>query len=114
MQFLKRLAQAITIFTLWVASATPVLAEENPVSLKIKDHRFTPAELEIPAGEKRLLVIENQDPTAAEFESHSLHREKILPAKATTNIYIGPLKSGRYEFVDEFNDSTARGAVVVK
>jgi len=114
MQFFKRLTQAITISSLWVAGAAPVFAEENPVSLKIKDHRFSPAELEIPAGQKRLLVIENEDSTPAEFESHSLHREKILPAKATTNIYIGPLKSGRYEFVDEFNDSTARGAVVVK
>lgn len=45
----------------------------------IKDHRFTPAEVKAPAGQKIRLVIENQDPTPEEFESYALNREKIVP-----------------------------------
>jgi hypothetical protein len=89
-------------------------SDPDQIILVIKDHRFTPAEFEIPAGEKRMLSIENKDPTAEEFESHTLHREKILPANSTTRVFIGPLKPGRYEFFGEFNDATARGIVIVK
>jgi len=88
--------------------------EEPTLSLKIRNHQFYPAELEIPAGEKRMLIIENQDATVEEFESHSLHREKIVPPLSKTNLYIGPLKPGRYEFIGEYNDATAKGVVVAK
>ena len=89
-------------------------AEDSSITVKIKNHQFIPAEIEIPAGEKRQLVIENQDPTAEEFESHALHREKIVPANSKVNVFVGPLKPGRYEFEGEFNSATAKGAVVAK
>jgi len=95
-------------------AALPTRAETPALFLKIRDHRFSPAELQIPAGEKFLLTIDNQDASAEEFESHALHREKIIPANAQTSIYIGPLKPGRYEFFGEFNEATARGAVIVR
>jgi len=91
-----------------------IMAEDPPISLKIRNHQFIPAQIEIPAGEKRQLLIENEDPTAEEFESHSLHREKIVPAMSRINLFIGPLKPGRYEFVGEFNEATAKGVVVAK
>jgi len=111
--FLQSLPPMILALTgaLFCAAAP---ADEPSLSLKIKDHRFIPEELQITAGEKRLLVVENEDATAAEFESHTLHREKIIPARSQSNIYIGPLKPGRYEFFDEFNDATAHGVVVAK
>lgn len=89
-------------------------ADEPSITLKIRNHQFVPAELEIPAGEKRQLVIENEDATPEEFESHTLHREKIIPAQSKTNLFIGPLKPGRYEFIGEFNEASAKGAVVAK
>jgi hypothetical protein len=89
-------------------------AESAQIPLTIRDHRFYPAELEVTSGEKHLLVIENADATAEEFESHALHREKIIPAKSTANVYIGPLKPGRYEFIGEFNADTAKGVVIAK
>jgi hypothetical protein len=92
----------------------PSFAEEPSISVKIRNHRFIPSEIEIPAGEKRLLVIENEDTTVEEFESHSLHREKIVPPLSKANVYVGPLKPGRYEFVGEFNEASAKGAVVAK
>ena len=89
-------------------------ADDVAISLRIRDHRFYPEELEIPAGEKCLLTIANEDATPEEFESHSLHREKIIPPNSKTNVYIGPLKPGRYAFIGEFNDQTAHGVVIAK
>lgn len=94
--------------------ALPIYADDPPLQVKIRNHQFIPAEIEIPAGEKRLLVIDNQDPTVEEFDSLALHREKIIPANAKVSIYVGPLKPGRYEFQGEFNASTAKGAVIAK
>ncbi len=89
-------------------------AAEPEVQLVIKDHRFEPAELKVPAGKRIKLVVHNQDNTPEEFESHSLNREKIIPAGAKATLYIGPLKPGRYDFVGEYNEATAKGAVVAE
>lgn len=102
-----------------VALATFILAPaaqaaEPELSIVIKDHRFQPAELRVPANQRIKVVVHNQDSTAEEFESHSLKREKVIPPGAKVAIYIGPLKPGRYEFVGEFNAATAKGAVVAE
>ena len=88
-------------------------AEPGPV-LVIKDHRFVPAELRIPAGRKVKLTIDNQDATPEEFESYELNREKIIPGRSRAVVFIGPLKPGRYPFFGEFNPKTAQGAVIVE
>lgn len=94
--------------------STLVQAGEPEFSLVIRSHRFTPAELTIPAGQKVRLVIENQDPTAEEFESYQLNREKIVPANGRIVVFVGPLKPGRYEFFGEFNPATARGWLIAR
>ena len=91
-----------------------VRAEENEFTVVIKDHRFTPAELVVPAGQKIRLVVENQDPTPEEFESYQLNREKIVPGNGRIVVFVGPLKPGKYEFFGEFNMATARGWLVAK
>ncbi|MGD8926465.1 MAG: cupredoxin domain-containing protein, partial [Thioalkalispiraceae bacterium] len=75
---------------------------------------FVPAEITIPADTKVKLVVKNQDPTPEEFESHSMHREKVIPGGRQAIIFIGPLKPGTYEFFGEFNPKTAKGRVIVK
>ena len=90
------------------------VAEEGVYSLIIKDHRFQPAEIIIPAGKKVKLLVENQDAAAEEFESHSLNREKIIAGKSKATIYIGPLTPGRYPFEGEFNAKTAQGAIIAQ
>jgi plastocyanin len=82
--------------------------------LTIKDHRFVPAELRVPAGKKIKLTIDNQDSTAEEFESHALNREKVIPPNGKAPVFIGPLKPGRYPFVGEFHEKTASGVIVVE
>jgi plastocyanin len=89
-------------------------AAEPDFALVIKDHRFTPAELAVPAGQKVRILIENQDPTPEEFESYALNREKIVPANGRIVVFVGPLKPGRYEFFGEFNQATARGWLVAR
>lgn len=89
-------------------------ADPAEYRLVIKDHRFTPAELKVPAGQKIRLVVDNQDATAEEFESYSLNREKIVPGNGKIVVFVGPLKPGRYEFFGEFNMDTAQGVLVAE
>ena len=103
-------AIALSVF----ASLGVATAAEPEFALIIKNHRFDPAELKVPAGQRIRLVIHNQDSTPEEFESHSLNREKVIPAGAKTTLYIGPLKPGRYDFFGEYNAATAKGAVVAE
>ena len=94
--------------------ATATFAAEPEALLTIKNHRFEPTELKVPAGQRVKLVVYNQDSTAEEFESHDLNREKVIPAGAKATIFIGPLKPGRYSFVGEYNESTAKGVVIAE
>jgi hypothetical protein len=92
----------------WAAAAEPEF------TLVIKEHRFEPTELKVPAGQRVKLIVHNQDKTPEEFESHSLNREKVIPGGAKASIFIGPLKPGRYTFFGEYNEKTAKGAVVAE
>ena len=83
-------------------------------ALTIRDHRFVPAELRVPAGKKIKLIIDNQDATAEEFESHALNREKVIPPKSKAPVFIGPLKPGQYPFVGEFHEKTANGVIIAE
>lgn len=91
-----------------------VFAADADYSLVIKDHRFQPAELTVPAGSKIKLLIENRDDTPEEFESHALNREKVIAAQGKATLYIGPLEAGRYPFFGEFNEATAQGVIIAK
>jgi len=102
----------VAIVLLLVAAIST--AAEHEVTLVIRDHLFFPATLEIPAGMKVRVMIDNQDPTPEEFDSKPLNREKVIPGKSKTVIFIGPLAPGQYEFTGEFYPKTAQGKVVVK
>jgi plastocyanin len=100
---------------------TPILllplltfAADETFTIQIKNHRFEPAELTIPAGKKIKLLVENMDATPEEFESHELNREKIIAGNSKATIYIGPLSQGKYPFFGEFNEATAQGTIVAK
>jgi len=97
-----------------LALGSRAAAAEPEIRLVLKGHRFDPAEVTAPAGQKVRLVIENQDATPEEFESYALNREKIVPAGGKIVVYVGPLQPGRYEFFGEFNAKTARGWLVVQ
>ncbi|MBV1930210.1 MAG: cupredoxin domain-containing protein [Porticoccaceae bacterium] len=89
-------------------------AEKPEYRVMIKDHKFSPAEIIIPANTKVTLIVENQDATPEEFESHEMHREKIIAGNKTAKIRIGPLKPGNYPFFGEFHEDTAKGVVIAQ
>jgi hypothetical protein len=97
-----------------LGALAPVHAAEPEILLVIREHRFEPAELKVPANQRIKLVVHNQDKKAEEFESHALNREKVVPAGAKVTIFIGPLKPGRYPFVGEYNEATAKGVVIAE
>jgi cupredoxin-like protein len=90
------------------------LAQDASFTLIIKEHRFEPSELQVPAARKFRLLVKNLDATPEEFDSSDLRREKVIPGKSEATILIGPLKPGTYKFVGEFHESTAKGTLVAK
>ena len=89
-------------------------AGDQEIALNIRDHRFEPAEIRVPAGQKIKLVVHNQDKAPEEFESHELNREKVIPAGAKVSIFVGPLAPGKYPFFGEFHEKTAKGMIVAE
>lgn len=90
------------------------LAAASDYTMVIRDHRFEPAELVVPSGEKIKLLITNHDATPEEFESHALNREKIVVGNGKITLYVGPLEAGEYPFFGEFNAATAQGVIVAQ
>ena len=84
------------------------------VALSYKDKKFDPAEISAPANTPIVIKFRNLDHDAMELESDSLHIEKVVAAGKDATIKVKAQKPGRYEFFDEYNEKTARGALVVK
>jgi heme/copper-type cytochrome/quinol oxidase subunit 2 len=95
-----------------VGAASPAFADD--FSLVLRNHRFEPAELEVPADRPITVNVTNKDPAAEEFESEGLDIEKVIAAGQTAAIKLGPLDPGRYEFYGEYHEDTAKGAIVAK
>lgn len=95
-------------------SVAVIAAELAEFEIIIRDHRFEPSTLEIPAGQKVKIIVRNLDAGPEEFESYELRREKIIAGKSQAIIYIGPLKPGEYPFFGEFNPETAQGRLIAK
>jgi plastocyanin len=107
-------ALALLAGLLLAAPATATQADETAFNLTLKDHRFTPAELTIPANTRVRFVVKNVDPTPAEFESDQFRAEKILPAGQEVSFFVGPLKPGTYEFHDEYHENESKSRLIVK
>ncbi len=104
---IKISALGLVLFGSNVFAATPV------IELKIQDHLFFPEIIEIPANTKVKLLVNNLDPTAEEFESYELNREKVISGNRKAVIFIGPLPPGEYPFFGEFYPKTAQGKILV-
>lgn len=82
--------------------------------VQIKDHKFEPAEIEVPANIDFKLIVENTDKTLEEFESVDLKKEKLVGAGKKITIPVKALKPGEYKFFGDFHQKTAQGKIVVK
>lgn len=106
---------ALAVLTGWLWLQTPVQAQDLPtVSLLIRDGRFVPTTLEVPANTKFRLLIKNEGPGAEEFESVELRKEKVLGPGASSFLIFQPIKPGSYKFFGDFHPETAQGQMVAK
>jgi plastocyanin len=92
----------------------PTLARAQQLTLTIKDHKFTPSEIKVPANKRVQLTVVNDDATPEEFESRAMKVEKVIPGKTKVLVRVGPLKPGRYKYVGEFHEATAKGVVIAE
>ena len=110
---MKKLLTAIISLS-FILNAVSSLAADPEFLVQIKDHKFEPAQFEVPAGQQFKLIIENLDKTLEEFESGDLKKEKLVGAGKKITIIISPLKSGEYKFFGDFHQKTAQGKIIVK
>jgi hypothetical protein len=89
-------------------------ARADDYVLTIKDHQFTPAEIKVPANQRVAITVVNEDATAEEFDSGALKVEKVVAGKSKGVVRIGPLKPGRYPFIGEYHEATAKGVVIAE
>ena len=107
---LRTFACALALAAFLAPGAT--LAQE--FNLVIRDHKFEPEEIRVPAGKRVSVYVTNEDATPEEFDSPALKVEKVIPAKSKGLVRIGPLSPGRYEFIGEFHADTAKGVVIAE
>ncbi len=99
----------------FLVSAPSMAVEEAPTyTLVLKNHRYAPDMLKIPADTRVKVDVVNQDATPEEFESNDFPVEKIVLGNSRISVNVGPLKAGRYAFYGDFHQSTARGTLVVE
>jgi len=105
----------LMVFAAFAAlSLAPAHTADMPeIRLAIENHRFTPAEIRVPTGQKVKLIVENRDATPEEFESYELNREKVVLGNASITVFVGPLEKGRYKFFGDFHQDSAQGALIV-
>ncbi|MBO0903469.1 cupredoxin domain-containing protein [Jiella sonneratiae] len=97
------------------AVAAPALAADVPTfEVTLKDHKFSPSEIEVPANQRFQIKLTNADATADEFDSTDLRVEKVVGGGQTGVIRVQPLVPGRYQFMGEYHAATARGIVTAK
>ena len=87
---------------------------QTAINVIIKDHRFTPSEIHVPAGKPAVLSITNEDATAEEFDSSALKIEKVIGGGQDGTVRLRPLDPGRYPFMGEYHSDTAQGVVVAE
>ena len=106
---------AIGLFLIGLCVSGPSIADEPvQINVKLKDHRFEPAEIHVQTGKPTVLVVTNEDATAEEFDSTALKVEKVIVGGHYATIRLRPLGPGRYPFMGEYHAETAQGVVIAE
>ncbi|MCD2472466.1 cupredoxin domain-containing protein [Jiella sp. MQZ9-1] len=104
------LASAIAL----VAAPAMAASANHIVDVTLKDHKFSPDKIEVPAGKPFKIRLKNVDKSADEFDSDDLRVEKVVGGGKTSIIRVQALKPGTYKFMGEYHSATARGVVIAK
>ena len=94
-----------------VAAAVHAQPAAKTVTLTLKDHRFSPASVTVPAGQAVRIELVNLDAATEEFDSVDLGVERDVTPHGRTSFTIGPLKPGAYSFMGELHADTAQGQI---
>ncbi len=113
LSLLVRSAALMMAGTAGLVSATAVSAQAV-TEVVIRNHRFTPTVIPVPAGKPAVLHIRNADPLAEEFDSPALKIEKVIAGGQDGNVRLRPLDKGSYPFTGEYHADTARGVVIAR
>ena len=111
---MNKLVVALAVTVTAILAVAEAAKAQEALTITIKDHKFDPVELKVPADKRIVLTVINSDPTPEEFESHPLKVEKVIPGNSKATVQFGPLKAGKYKFIGEFNQGTAQGVVVAE
>jgi hypothetical protein len=106
----------LTLFALLGASlAVPARAETQTFTIEFHDGKISPLRTEIPANQQFKIEFNNTGSTAAEFESHVLHKERVLAPNSRSVLVFRPLNPGEYAFFDDFHPASGpKPALVAK
>lgn len=99
---------------LTLAAQTAFAEETARISVTLKDHKFSPAELTAPVGKPIVIEVTNLNSTPAEFESKTLRVEKVVSGGGKIAVQVRPLAPGRYRFFDDYHEDTTEGFLDVK
>jgi hypothetical protein len=101
----------ILMFLAGLAAPATASTGDGAPQLVLKEHRFTPDHIDVPAGQRFRLVVVNADPTADEFESSALKVERDIAPHGKLVLQLGPLAPGDYPFVGDLHVDTAKGVL---
>ena len=104
----------VGLIALSLVACAASAADMPEYKLVIKDHKFQPTQLTVPANTKFKVLVSNRDATPSEFESNEFNREKIVLPNSQIIVFIGPLDKGHYKFFDDFHQDTGNGVLIVQ
>ena len=110
----RTFSAALVALALTIGAPAQAGAPELSLALTLKNHRFTPAILNVPKGTRVRINLVNLDAATEEFDSHDLRVEQLVTPHGKVSFPIGPLNAGTYTFMGEFHPDTARGQIIVR
>ena len=90
---MRKFSAPLLAAVLMLASFAAQASETKEFTLSLRNHKFVPAQLVVPANTKFKLIVVNLDPTPEEFESHELNREKIVTGGGKITVLLGSQKN---------------------
>jgi plastocyanin len=109
-----RVLTLLALALLAAASASARGDEVYSTTITIRNHRFEPSEIHVPAGKRIVLTVVNADPLSEEFDPTALKVEKVIAGGSEGAVRLRPLDPGRYPFIGEYHADTAQGILVAE
>ena len=103
---------ALSALLVGEGAAAAAEAGDPVVTLTLKDHRFTPPSVTVPAGRTVRIELINHDSASEEFDSADLRVEQDVTPHGRASFTVGPLEPGTYSFMGELHSETAQGQLV--